>query len=410
VVSAELPTMPLSPPLPPPENKLFYPAVDGLRAVAVLLVFVHHFPSGLPVSFGWTGVDIFFVLSGFLITGILYDTREDGHRFRNFYARRALRIFPLFYGVFVLLALAEPMMHWNWGHSWLLSVSYLGGLPAQLGLTSLVPPGSVISQTTGAQVEVGHFWSLYTEEQFYLLWPMLVFAVKDRVRLRNLCFVGVATVVAVRVALLLHDPARYLGTSVLYYGLPFRADGLLLGAAVALMLRGPEAQGLKRAGPRLFAGGLAAAGAACLVSGLVLHQGFSWALEMPWMSSFGYTLIDVAAAGALLMVIQPGTLLFSWLSVRPLRKLGQVSYGFYVFHQIPRWLYFGLAHRLIGRYTSHTGPLEGLIAFVCTYALARLSFRYFETPFLRLKDRFTVEEKRLPSYAAAAGCSELLSK
>ena len=245
----------------------------------------------------------------------------------------------------------------------------------------------------GFRIDIGHFWSLYAEEQFYLLWPMLVFTVKDRVSLRNFCLLGVTWCAAWRTALMLHDPAHYMFSADLCFGLPFRADALLLGSAIALMLRGPEALALKRAAGWLLFGGLVAAVTANLVSGLVLHQGFSWEPTAPWLSTVGYTFVDVVAAGVLLMVIQPGTRLFRWLSAKPLRNLGKISYGFYVFHQIPHWLYQGMARRLIGRYTSHTAPLEGMIAAVCTYALAWLSFRFLETPFLRLKSRFTVSEQ-----------------
>ena len=89
---------PESQPLPKPENKLFYPALDGLRGAAVLLVFLEHYELSHKAKYldwGWVGVDIFFVLSGFLITGILYDSRRDAGRWRKFYVRRALRIFPL---------------------------------------------------------------------------------------------------------------------------------------------------------------------------------------------------------------------------------------------------------------------------------------------------------------------------
>jgi peptidoglycan/LPS O-acetylase OafA/YrhL len=79
-----------------PAKRAFYPALDGLRAVAFLMVFFHHY---MRLPWGWSGVDFFFVLSGFLITGILFDTRHDFHRFRNFYVRRTLRIFPLYYGI-----------------------------------------------------------------------------------------------------------------------------------------------------------------------------------------------------------------------------------------------------------------------------------------------------------------------
>lgn len=106
----------VSPDIPPPENKLFYPALDGFRAVAVLLVFSEHYEGEVHplLSWGWAGVDLFFALSGFLITGILYDTRNTEHRFKNFYMRRALRILPLYYGVLLLAVITTPIFHWLW--------------------------------------------------------------------------------------------------------------------------------------------------------------------------------------------------------------------------------------------------------------------------------------------------------
>src|ERR1700712_3651211 len=91
-----------------PENRAFYPALDGLRAVAFLMVFFQHY---LSMPWGWTGVNVFFVLSGFLITGILFDTRDAPNRARNFYVRRTLRIFPLYYAIFLALLLLQPIMH-----------------------------------------------------------------------------------------------------------------------------------------------------------------------------------------------------------------------------------------------------------------------------------------------------------
>ena len=114
--------------LPPPENKKFYPALDGFRAVAVLMVFYQHY-IGInepQLNWGWTGVDFFFVLSGFLITGILYDTRNATHRFRDFYVRRTLRIFPLYYGVLLAGLCLNPIFHWQWHPAWILWPLYLG--------------------------------------------------------------------------------------------------------------------------------------------------------------------------------------------------------------------------------------------------------------------------------------------
>src|SRR5215469_18676569 len=105
-----------------PENRAFYPALDGLRAIAFLLVFSQHY---LTFRWGWSGVNVFFVLSGFLITGILFDSRNDEHRVRNFYVRRALRIFPLYYSAILVVVLFNPLFHWQWSSYWLAWPLYL---------------------------------------------------------------------------------------------------------------------------------------------------------------------------------------------------------------------------------------------------------------------------------------------
>jgi hypothetical protein len=99
---------------------VIYPALDGMRAIAFLMVFAQHYYFA---PWGWMGVDLFFVLSGFLITGILFDTRHDSHRVRNFYIRRTLRIFPLYYGIMLALLALQPLAHWNWDLVW---PSYVG--------------------------------------------------------------------------------------------------------------------------------------------------------------------------------------------------------------------------------------------------------------------------------------------
>src|ERR1700735_4847882 len=106
-----------------PENRVFYPALDGLRAIAFLMVFGQHY---LQIPWGWSGVDLFFVLSGFLITGILFDSRDDPFRVRNFYVRRTLRIFPLYYGVMAALLLMETFMLSPHSWSWRLWPVYFG--------------------------------------------------------------------------------------------------------------------------------------------------------------------------------------------------------------------------------------------------------------------------------------------
>jgi peptidoglycan/LPS O-acetylase OafA/YrhL len=238
--------------LPPPENSVFYPALDGLRAVAVLLVFGSHY---LPrqMAFGWIGVDFFFVLSGFLITGILFDTRFRVNRFKVFYARRILRIFPLYYGVLLVCLLLYPVFHWIWHPSWLFFPAYLSNYSRFVWPTPIFrasPQVESLVSTLSFQfpfaLRLSHLWSLAVEEQFYLMWPPIVFLVMDRVRLRNVCIaicVGVLVARCVGVAVL---PTELLDRKLLYLATPFRVDALVLGGLLALVVRGPELAWVKR--------------------------------------------------------------------------------------------------------------------------------------------------------------------
>jgi hypothetical protein len=176
-----------------PENRAFYPALDGLRAVAFLMVFLQHYYA---MPWGWTGVNIFFVLSGFLITGILFDSRDDPHRARNFYVRRTLRIFPLYYAIVFALLLAEPIMHWQWSRAWIAWPLYLGNLlrawsprAGMAGSTLQIAANGWLESPRFPQLglSLGHFWSLCVEEQFYLIWPWVVFWIRSRRTLLWVC-------------------------------------------------------------------------------------------------------------------------------------------------------------------------------------------------------------------------------
>src|SRR5690349_12365341 len=160
------------------------PALDGLRGLAVLGVLIVHakillntappFENALRTlsEFGAYGVDLFFVLSGFLITGILLDTRDSANYFRTFYARRFLRLFPIYYGYLLVIALVLPALHHavrtsmeDYGGSWGWYLAYLSNWKAGHGASDPF---------------LGHFWSLAVEEQFYLLWPAMIFLVPRR--------------------------------------------------------------------------------------------------------------------------------------------------------------------------------------------------------------------------------------
>ena len=387
-------------PQPPlPENKLYYPSLDGLRAFAALLVFCQHYVLSTHADkyhWGWVGVDIFFVLSGFLITGILYDTRNDRHRFRNFYVRRSLRIFPLYYAVIAVVLLLTPWMQWAWSRHWLLWPLYVGNyshaLHPGVAAEKLGSLEFLVSRRWGFALSFGHFWSLCVEEQFYLVWPLMVFLIRRRELLRNICVAVVVAVPLLRLAGYFLLPRQWVQGEILYFATPFRVDALLLGAWLALVLRGPNAARVRSAGRAVLGWGVVALGVAWCVAARGLHQGFSAEPDTPWINTLGFSLVDVCALGLLLLALRPGSVVYRAFSYRPLRRLGQISYGFYIFHDLLHQLYQRVAQHVASASATRVELVTGVIAFCGTIVVAMTSYRVLELPFLRLKDRFTITE------------------
>gem|GEM_PF-163129 len=377
----------------------FYPALDGLRAVAFLTVFGFHTVRMLwknsIFNWGWMGVDMFFVLSGFLITGILYDSLQmqaavparANDFFRNFYVRRALRIFPLFYSVFAVLLLATPLLHIHWDRYNLAMALYLGNFFEPGALAGVHPsPGIVWFAASHAgepqrSFVLQHFWSLCVEEQFYLIWPTVVWLVRSRRALLRLCLVFVVAMPFARAAFFALHPSQVWQGSV-YYLSYFRFDTLLLGAAAALWLRGPAPapQTIRRSAAALFpiAVGLLALGYSLESS----HPALTTAYDR-FVSTYGYSLVALAALAVLLLAIDEGSPLQRLLRWRPLMYLGRISYGLYVLHLIPLPFVGTFSKRYLApHHLAWTMPIFYL-GFVVV--LASLSFRFLESPFLRLK-------------------------
>ena len=383
----------------------YYVALDGLRAIAVLMVFFQHYGAGHAFIFGWgwTGVDIFFVLSGFLITGILYDSQGKVHRYRDFYARRTLRIFPLYYLIWAVILLSAPIAHWRWNIRWALWPAYLGNYARFFFLHQVGDPYRFDKLTFGAPISswfgypfhlyIGHFWSLCVEEQFYVIWPFVVYQVGKRETLIKVCLGVMVLSPIARAVLSMTLPPQLLRMELFYRSLPTRLDALLIGGLIALMLRGPEEATVRRLRRPVLLSAAVAFIALCLVStkalGLPLEGSAS-----NWIGVFGFTLIDVFAAALILECIHPGSLLESCLSWKPLRALGIISYGFYVYHDLLHDVYSDLAHRISA---EHAYPLTLLIAFTATLLIATLSYRLLEKPLLKLKTRFAGQVHTAPN-------------
>jgi peptidoglycan/LPS O-acetylase OafA/YrhL len=377
--------------LPEPENKRFYPALNGLRGFAVLLVFFEHYFPWAPVwmQWGWTGVDFFFVLSGFLITGILYDTRHAENRFRNFYVRRTLRIFPLYYAILILVAISIPIFHWIWKPQWFLWPIYLGNFGifrATRDSMTLLNSGVF----PGFRLHFGHFWTLCVEEQFYLVWPMAVYLIRDRIRLRNLCLAIICAAPLLRTVCYFALPRTLLQMDFLYVFTPLRVDALLIGGLIALCLRGPERARIVRLAHPLFWSLLVAIAlgqtASLVFRGHLLASNF----HAPGIETFGYSFIDVFAATVILLALDEKTFLFRLFNRVWLRRLGEISYGFYIFHQLFYDVYFLIPKLIFGNNVAHIDLLHALTSLICTPIIAYVSYRLFESKFLVLKNRFAV--------------------
>ena len=363
--------------------------LDGIRGIAILLVLCNHFILGsgldrtifidrVTVYVGrslWIGVDLFFVLSGFLITGILFDTKQEPQYFRTFYGRRILRIFPLYYGVLAVVFLAAPLV--------------LGRVPlglsgdAQFWYWTYLSNFDVALNGWPWPSHLGHFWSLAVEEQFYLIWPLVVLSLGRR---RLMAVTASCFLLAPLFRLVGRET---LGASAAFTLMPMRMDALAAGALLALVVRGEKGwAGLGR-WPWLI---LAASGTPLAVM-FVHFRGFP--PEHGTIQIVGYSFIALSSAAliAVAMTASSGSLLRRLLESRPLTLLGVYSYGLYVIHNIVQaWL---VDHGLqASDFPTIMGSrLPGLLVFSAvamfvSSLLALASWHFWEMPFLRLKRHF----------------------
>jgi peptidoglycan/LPS O-acetylase OafA/YrhL len=395
--SAELPHDPAPSGLANAPRPARMPALDGIRGFAVLWVMLYHFLHGADhhnpllhavfrfVHFGNWGVDLFFVLSGFLITGILYDAKNSANYFSSFYARRALRIFPLYYGVLAACFIVFPLSHSFTPEQQSLANKqvYLWSYTSNLAMVASNAP---LFDAGG--LKLLHFWSLAIEEQFYLVWPLIVLALGRRALLKT-C--GALIVVAIASRLMMH----HLGVkeSVASFFTLCRVDALAIGAGAALLARGEG--GLRRWLP---AARVLVVACGLFVAGVSLSNTDERALgeaDIParLMLFAAIMVLSVAGAGAAQTIF----------SASALRFLGKYSYALYVFHYMMMPLFnrylneYRLA-RVLHSFAAGMGVrIIGCLA--ASIFVALLSWHLYEVHFLKLKRLFERREAR-PARAA----------
>jgi peptidoglycan/LPS O-acetylase OafA/YrhL len=362
------------------------------------MVFIFHYGGGLQshnplvhllgviTEAGWTGVVLFFALSGFLITGSLWDSFSQPHWLRNFYARRALRILPLYYFVIFVCAFLSVARgtRFNDLKPLALYAFFLQDLPFLADWARLNP----------SPLPLYHLWSLAVEEQFYLVWPALLLTVRGNrrsaLRLSLWAFTACAVfrlVVYGLPALAFTRQAELFDSFLLTH-----AGALALGAAVALALRSSKAgriaasnQLLHRHAVELFSLGIAL----FLVSSFFCK---SFYLTRPLQFMLGLPGASLACAAAIPILLRPG-----WpcelFSFAPLRWLGRISYGFYVFHILLQPIFDFLASRITHTADgSYYQTIRLLVAFPITVLVSWLSFYLIEQPFLQRKRLFPMHQ------------------
>jgi peptidoglycan/LPS O-acetylase OafA/YrhL len=370
--------------------------LDGVRGLAILLVLITHFgvygqervgwfgaAFHRLVDFGWSGVDLFFVLSGFLITGILLESKGSPNYFRSFYMRRVLRILPLYYCAVIayFLFLLPALRILAPGRA---TVAGAFRMPAveQLWYYFHLSNWRIAYSVTYNGVD--HFWSLAIEEQFYALWPLVVFLLSRRGLLRA-CAGVMAVSFALRSLPSVHAAMQQY-PHLLYCLTPFRLEPLALGAGLAILISDERF----RAHWRQWAG----AAAVCGVAGLAIVMAVtrSASFEPIPMAVFGFTGVGlVAAACVCYAAMRSGASDAGSALLRSpfLVELGRLSYGIYVIHRplsiLAPPIQGALMPRIGGVAASLLVTLAGSTA---SYVLAVGSWRLVEQPFLRLKSRF----------------------
>lgn len=362
------------------------PGLDGLRAIAFLLVFAFHIDY---LEFGWVGVQFFFVLSGFLITGILLDMKKSltpREYFIKFYGRRFLRIFPLYYFYLILMSILVAR---------LISVSYR---PAYMQIFQNQVGYAVVyvydfffgTILVKYSYFLDHFWSLSVEEQFYIFWPLLILLVPEKwLKKLFLTFIVLGPIFRITFFFIHRSGIfRILGdpVSTALYPMPFsHIDAFAFGAYISRYSIPKAKQQFWLLLGILPVIGFTAQYISTGDVGNISALGYPLLMPDAYQFIWGYSLLGYFFMLIIYLVVNTG-MFTRLLDSAPMRYLGKISYGLYVYHFSVIW--FSSRIRDFGLSEAAAKPLTAIIAFIVTLGIASLSYRFMEKPLLNLKDRF----------------------
>jgi peptidoglycan/LPS O-acetylase OafA/YrhL len=388
-----------------PDTAARVPEWDGIRGLAILMVVLHHYGSirlgiggvsgviGSVTSILWTGVDLFFVLSGFLLGGILMRHRDSANYFKTFYVRRVCRILPLYFlwmALFFLVPLFAPQKPPGW-----FSAIFQQNIPHFPNWVYLFFLQNIFVAKTGYALAqwLGPTWSLAIEEQFYLVIPFIIWLVPRR-RLLAVLIAMIALVPVFRVYLFLFHSSIFT-----YVLLPCRADSLLLGVLCAYVLRDERIRARMEQHRHWIRGAFVGLAAGMVGLTIFSHVRGSATLYTFEMATFGFSWIALFCACLILLVATSRAGVVARLTRVPLlRHFGLIAYAMFLINLPVYTLMQGL---ILGKTSADIGDfkdiLVALLAFLFTWILATLSWNYFEKPIVRWGHSFSYASKeRVP--------------
>jgi len=353
------------------ETGNYYPGIDGLRGLAVILVLIYHNFFYLEITwYGQFGVDLFFVISGFLITEILLKSVSSAKYFTNFYGRRFMRIFPIYYLCLVIIffilpdqllldatlktSKADQWWFWTYMQNWFF----------------------VMHGVRIGTAPITHFWTLAVEEQFYLLWPPIILLVRDLKKLLVLCIAILITINVIRFFTWI-----YFMENIDQFSFTIsRCDGILAGSTLAILKHTGQFQKsilLKIASIILI-----------LLNGIYFLLGPVFDLRPNYLSIAGYTSISIFFTWVLYLTISPPpSILQKTLLIYPLKFFGKYSYGIYVFHFPVMFLLHPTIEKWLWPLFGNRFP-ETFLLICIEVIIAVIVYHLYEKHFLKLKKFF----------------------